>query len=73
MEKFELQARDYFGEIIINKALIHQAGFGSRAIPTYVGEWIIAHFVGDEQALSDDARNRIAGVIKKFVPQGINA
>ncbi|GAK60185.1 hypothetical protein U27_00076 [Candidatus Vecturithrix granuli] len=46
MESFETKAIDYFGEIIINKALIHQAGFGSRAIPTYVGEWIISHFVG---------------------------
>jgi len=68
MEKFEILARDYFGEIIINKSLIHQAGFGSRAIPTYVGEWIIAHFVGDNQELSEENRNRIAGFVKQYVP-----
>ena len=68
MEAFETKARDYFGEIIINKALIHQAGFGSRAIPTYVGEWIISHFVGDEQTLTDESRERIAAFMQKFVP-----
>jgi ATP-dependent Lon protease len=68
MENFEKLARDYFGEIVINKALIHQAGFGNRAIPTYVGEWIIANFVGDDQKLTEDNRDRIAGFVRKFVP-----
>ena len=53
MEPFEQKARDIYGEIIINKSLIHQAGFGSRAIPTYVGEWIIAHYAEDEINLSE--------------------
>ena len=39
METFEQKALDYYGEVIINKHLIHEAGFGARAIPTYVGEW----------------------------------
>jgi ATP-dependent Lon protease len=51
MVGFEQKAKDLFGEIVINKGLIHQAGFGSRAIPTYVGEWIIAHYVGDSSPL----------------------
>jgi len=34
METFEQKALDYYGEVIINKHLIHEAGFGARAIPT---------------------------------------
>ena len=68
MESFETKAIDYFGEIIINKALIHQAGFGSRAIPTYVGEWIISHFVGDTQTLTDESRERVAAFVQKYAP-----
>mgnify|MGYP000683944144 CR=1 FL=1 len=62
-------ALDYFGEIVINKSLIHKAGFGNRAIPTYVGEWIISHFIGDNQELSDDNRERIADFVQKYVPE----
>lgn len=68
MEPFETLAVDYFGEIILNKGLIHQAGFGSRAIPTYVGEWIISHFVGDDQELTEENRERIAAFMQKFAP-----
>ena len=45
METFEQKALDYYGEIVIVKDLIHQAGFGARSIPTYVGEWILSNFV----------------------------
>ena len=38
MLSFEQKAKDHYGEIVINKGLLHKAGFGSRAIPTYVGE-----------------------------------
>jgi len=68
MKKFESLARDYFGEIVINKSLIHKAGFGNRAMPTYVGEWIISHFVGDDLDLSDEARQRIAQFAQKYIP-----
>ena len=68
MAEFEKKAKDLFAEITINKGLIHQAGFGSRAIPTYVGEWIIAHYVGDNEELTEENRSRIAGFIQKFVP-----
>jgi len=33
MESFEQKALDAFSEIVINKAFVHNAGFGSRAIP----------------------------------------
>jgi ATP-dependent Lon protease len=68
MKGFEQKTQDIFGEIIINKALIHQAGFGSRAIPTYVGEWIIAHFVGDDIELKEEHRQKIASFIQKYAP-----
>ncbi|MCK5342067.1 MAG: hypothetical protein KAR20_01615, partial [Candidatus Heimdallarchaeota archaeon] len=68
MAEFEQKAKNLFAEITINKGLIHQAGFGSRAIPTYVGEWIIAHYVGDNEELTEENRSRIAGFIQKFVP-----
>jgi len=68
MKKFEKLALDYFGEIVINKSLIHEAGFGNRAIPTYVGEWIIANFVGEAMELTNEAREKIATFVKKYVP-----
>ena len=43
---FEEKALEHFGEVIIGKALIHEAGFGARAIPTYVGEWILSPLSG---------------------------
>ncbi len=59
---------DAFSDIIINKGLIHTAGFGSRAIPTYVGEWIIAHYNNDEVQLNNNSRDKIAKFIQKYVP-----
>jgi ATP-dependent Lon protease len=46
MKSFEIKARDYYGEVVINKGLMATAGFGSRALPVYVGEWIISQFLG---------------------------
>ncbi len=68
MKRFEQLASDYFGEIIINKSLIHKAGFGNRAIPKYVGEWIISHFIGDSNEFTEDSREKIALFLQKFVP-----
>ncbi len=39
MKRYEAKARDYYGEVVINKALMSKAGFGARAVPVYVGEW----------------------------------
>ena len=68
MEKFESIALDHFGEIVIKKSLIHQAGFGSRAIPTYVGEWIISNFVKDQQELREESRQKVATFIEAYAP-----
>jgi len=67
MDSFERKALDYYGEVIINKHLIHEAGFGARAIPTYVGEWILSHFAQDGN-LMQDSRDRIAAFLGRFLP-----
>ena len=46
-KSFEQKALDNFGSLIINKSFARKAGFGSRAIPVYVREWIVAHYVGE--------------------------
>ena len=68
METFEQKAIDVFSEIVINKSFVHKAGFGSRAIPTYVREWIISHYLEDATELTESARQKIAGFVQKFVP-----
>lgn len=68
MMSFERKAKDYYGEVVINKGLMRKAGFGARAIPVYVGEWIISQFMdGDE--LTPDGRNEIVNTVSKYLPQ----
>ena len=68
MEAFEKKALNVFNEIVINKSFVHNAGFGSRAIPIYVREWIISHYVAGDNELTDPAREKIAQFVQKFVP-----
>lgn len=68
METFEQKALDAFSEIVINKSFVHQAGFGSRAIPTYVREWIISRYLDESTELSDFARQKISAFVQKYVP-----
>lgn len=64
---FEEKALEHLAEVAIDKSLIHQAGFGGRAIPTYVGEWIISRYMSEE-GFTEDARTRIAQFIAKYLP-----
>ena len=65
---FEQKAKDFYGEVVINKGLMGKAGFGARAIPVYVGEWIISQFMeGDE--LTEDGRADIVNTVSKYLPQ----
>ncbi len=68
MKTFETKAQDYYGEVVINKGLMGRAGFGARAIPVYVGEWIISQFL-DNGEIKEDAREKITGIVSKFLPQ----
>ena len=64
---FEEKAREHFAEVIINKSLIHEAGFGARAIPTYVGEWILSRYIEDGE-FTEESRGKIAQFISKYLP-----
>ncbi len=68
MKSFEQKGKDYYGEVVINKGLMSKAGFGARAVPVYVGEWIISQFM-DGDNLTEDGRNEIINTISKFMPQ----
>ena len=68
MKPFEQKAKDYYGEVVINKGLIGKAGFGARAIPVYVGEWIVSQFM-DGGTLTEDGRSEIVSTVSKFMPQ----
>jgi len=68
MDTFEKKALENFGEIVINKSFVHQAGFGSRAIPTYVREWIISHYIAGESDLTEAVRGKIAKFVHTYVP-----
>jgi len=68
MEPYEQKAKDYYGEVVINKGLISKAGFGARSIPVYVGEWIVSQFM-DGDTLTEDGRNEIVNTVSRFMPQ----
>jgi len=68
MKPYEIKARDYYGEVVINKGLMSQAGFGARSIPVYVGEWIIGQFI-EGDSLSEDGRAEIIRLISQYLPQ----
>ena len=64
---FEEKALEHFAEVIIDKSLINEAGFGARAIPTYVGEWILSRYLEDG-VLNEVSREKIAQFIARFLP-----
>ena len=67
MESFEQKSYDFFGEVVINKNLINSAGFSARAIPTYVGEWILYYFLEDEK-LTEKFQDKGYSFINKYLP-----
>src|SRR5260370_32187838 len=66
-QPFEEKALEYVAEVIINKSLIDEVGFGARAIPTYVGEWILSRYIEDGE-LSNQSRANVAQFIAKYLP-----
>lgn len=64
---YEDKARRLFGEVCINKALIHEAGFGTRAIPTFVSEWIVTRNAPGG-VIDADAQHRIRSFLNKHLP-----
>jgi ATP-dependent Lon protease len=68
MKPFESKAKDYYGEVVINKGLMSKVGFGARAIPVYVGEWIISQFIEGDQ-LKEENREEIVKIVSEYLPQ----
>ena len=68
MLEFEQKAKDFYGEVIINKGLMSKAGFGSRSIPVYVGEWIVSQFMESDK-LTTEGREEVVNIVSKFLPQ----
>jgi ATP-dependent Lon protease len=66
-EPFEQKALVHFAEVIINKSLIHEAGFGARTIPTYVGEWILSRYVENGE-ITQQSREQVARFIATYLP-----
>jgi ATP-dependent Lon protease len=67
MTSYEARASDVFGDYCINKALVDHAGFGTRSIPAFVGEWIISRHAPDG-ILDDAARERIRTFLDRHLP-----
>ncbi len=64
---FEEQALEHFAEVIIDKSLIHEAGFGARANPTHAGDWLPSRYLEDGE-LSAVSRVKIAQFIATYLP-----
>lgn len=67
MQSYEQKAQQVFGEVCVNKALVQQAGFGTRSIPAFVSEWVVTRNAPDG-VLDDDTRERIRGFLNKHLP-----
>ena len=64
---YEEKARQVFGEVCVNKALVLEAGFGTRSVPAFVSEWIVTRHT-PEGVLDDDARQRIRTFLDRHLP-----
>lgn len=67
LKSFEHKATTIFGEVCVNKSLLHQAGFGTRAIPTFVSEWIVTRHAPDG-VMDDAARTKIRAFLNRHLP-----
>jgi len=68
MLSFEYKAKEYYSDLVTDKAIFQQTGFAEREIPRYVAEWIIADYMKEEANLTDDSKNNISSFIQDFVP-----
>ncbi len=66
-KRYEQKASDLFGEVCINKALVQEAGFGTRSIPAFVSEWIVTRHAPNG-VLDDGARQRIRAFLNQHLP-----
>lgn len=66
-KRYEAKAQTFFGEVCVNKALVQEAGFGTRSVPAYVSEWIVTRHTPDG-VLDDAARQRIRQFLNQHLP-----
>lgn len=66
-KRYEEKAHKLFGEVCVNKALVHEAGFGTRSIPAFVSEWIVTRHASNG-VLDDEARHRIRTFLNRHLP-----
>ncbi|RRR68565.1 MAG: BREX system Lon protease-like protein BrxL [Candidatus Viridilinea halotolerans] len=66
-KRYAEKAQAFFGEICVNKALVQEAGFGTRSLPAYVSEWIVTRHVSNG-ILDAAARQRIRHFLNNHLP-----
>lgn len=67
LKRYEEKAQHLFGEVCVNKALVQEAGFGTRSIPAFVSEWIVTRHT-PEGILDEAARQRIRTFLNRHLP-----
>jgi ATP-dependent Lon protease len=63
---YEIKAKEFFGEVCINKKVARQINLG-RAIPAYVSEWIISRNISDGD-VDESSKQKIHEFINKHLP-----
>src|SRR5919199_4904092 len=66
-KRYEQKALDLLGEVCVNKALVQEAGFGTRSGPAVVSEWIVTRHAPDG-VLDESARQRIRTFLNRHLP-----
>jgi ATP-dependent Lon protease len=66
MEKYQEKAKEVFGEVCIDKALVQKMGF-ERNIPNYVAEWLIDRYTPKGE-IDNDAKTKIKDFINNHLP-----
>jgi ATP-dependent Lon protease len=66
MEKYQEKAKEVFGEVCIDKALVPKMGF-ERNIPSYVAEWLVDRHTPKGE-LDQEAKTKIKDFINEHLP-----
>lgn len=66
MERYQEKAKEIFGEVCIDKALVQKVGL-ERNLPSYVAEWIIDRYTPKGE-LDLEAKTKIRDFINEHLP-----
>ncbi len=67
MQSYEEKARNYFGEVCIDKKLTRQITGLGRSVPSYVTEWIVSRHTPNG-IMTEEARQAISAFMNKHLP-----